>query len=247
MKPLAVICKFYNEPAHLPLWLGHYGRQVGLENCYLLDHGTDDGSQTAIRGAHVVRLLRSAQDDNQHLALIQLFAGKLLKCYRYVIHVDMDEFVVADPARYATLSDYAERCDRDVVSLIGLELQHVYDCEPAFSAERKVLGQRRHVWFNSSMCKPALTRGRLDWSPGFHCMAFDTVFDDLYMFHLRYFDRDVGLRRLHRSRNQPWSHPDQARHQRMSDADWLRMFEGFGATERTSDIPADTASAIHIS
>lgn len=242
MKPLAVICKFYNEPVHLPLWLGHYRRQAGLENCYLLDHGTDDGSGAAVGGAQVVRLLRLAQDDYRHLALIRLFAGELLKRYRYVLHVDMDEFAVADPARYASLTDYADRCERDVVSLIGLELQHVYDREPVFSAERKVLNQRRYAWFHSPMCKPALTRGPLDWSPGFHCMPSDTVFDGLYMFHLRYFDRDAGIRRLHRSRSQPWSHPDQAGHQRLSDEDWLRMFEGFGAAGRLSDIPADEAT-----
>lgn len=242
MKPLAVLCKFYNEPAHLPLWLDHYGRQAGLENCYLLDHGTDDGSQLNTGRANVVRLQRSAQDDDRHLALIRLFSSQLLKRYRYVLHVDMDEFVVADPERHGTLTDFAASCERDVVSMIGLQLQQVPAQEPAFDMARSVLAQRRHVWFLSSMCKPALTRGPLDWSPGFHCMREPTVFDDLYLYHLRWFDRDIGLRRLHRSRNQPWSHPDQALHQRHSDEEWLVRFADFGASDRLSDIPAEQAS-----
>ncbi|HEX7390859.1 MAG TPA: hypothetical protein VF286_12160, partial [Acidiphilium sp.] len=155
------------------------------------------------------------------------------------------EFVVTDPAQYTTLTDYAGRCGHDVVSMVGLELQHVTDREPAFDMRRNVLEQRRHVWFNSAICKPALTGGPLDWSPGFHCMAKNTVFDDLYMIHLRYFDRDAGIHRLHRSRNQPWSHPAQAPHQRVGDEDWLRMVAEFGAVSRLSDIPAE-ASAVEV-
>jgi hypothetical protein len=44
---------------------------------------------------------------------------------------------------------------------------------------------------------------------GFHRVnGVEPKFDDLYIFHLRYFDRDVGLRRLAKTRMQPWSHPD---------------------------------------
>jgi hypothetical protein len=242
VKPLAIIVKFFNEPAHLPLWLGHYGRQVGLEHCYLLDHGSDDGSQTQLGRAHVIRLPRSAQDDYKHLHLIQTFGASLLERYRYVLHVDMDEFVVADPASYASLTDYAERCTKDLVSMIGLEVQQVTGHDRDVQPDMPILAQRPHVWFNSALCKPALTSGLLDWSPGFHCMKAETVFDDLYLFHLRYFDRAIGLRRLDRSRNQPWSHPDQAGHQRMSDAAWIEMLEGFGDPARLSNHTAERGS-----
>ena len=238
MKPLAIICKFYNEAGYLPIWLAHYRRQVGLENCYLLDHGSDDGSQGATGGANVVRLLRSPQDDNHHLDLIRRFARTLLGRYRYVLHVDIDELVVADPAHYPDLAHYAAACRHDVVSMIGLELQHVEE-EPALNPHRPVLAQRRYVWFDSAMCKPALTNRRLDWSPGFHCMPDAAPFDDLYLFHLRYADRDIGLARLQRSRAQPWSHPDQARHQRMGDADWLGLLAGFGGASRIGETRAE--------
>ncbi|MDD2876594.1 MAG: glycosyltransferase family 2 protein [Acidiphilium sp.] len=244
MKPLAVLCKFYNEPAYLPLWGHHYGRQAGIENCYLLDHGSDDGSQGAVGGANVVRLLRSPQNDYRHRDLIVLFTSELLKRYHYVLHVDMDEFVVADPARYPSLAAYAAQNRHPVVSMFGFELQHVVGREPNLSPDEAVLSQRRHVWFNSAMCKPALTNGPLDWSPGFHCMSSDTVFDDLYLFHLCHVDRDIGLRRLQRSRSQPWSHPDQASHQRVSDETWLATLAGYGAVARLSTHEADPASAV---
>lgn len=239
MKPLAVICKFYDEPDLLPIWVRHYGRQVGSENCYLIDHGSDDGTQFVTERANTIRLLRSPQDDYRHLAIIQDFARELLKRYRYVLHVDADELVVADPARHRNLTDYAAACSHDVVSMIGLELQQITGSEPPLDPARPVLGQRKHVWFNSALCKPALTRGPLDWSPGFHCMPHQTVFDDLYLFHLRYFDREIGLRRLHRSRNQPWSHPGQASHQRLPDKEWLARQEGAGRREHIGNISAE--------
>ena len=244
MKPLAVIGKFYNEIALVTQFVAHYTRQVGAENCYLIDHGSDDGSQLATGGANVIRLLRSAQDDNRHLALIRLLARELLTRYRYVLHVDMDEFVVADPAHHANLTAYAATCRHDVVSMIGLELQHVPDLEPPLDPGLPVLAQRRHVWFDSAMCKPTLTNRRLDWSPGFHCMQDAAPFDDLYLFHLRYADRDIGLARLRRSRAQPWSHPDQARHQRMEDEEWLALLAGFGAVARIGETAAERQSPV---
>lgn len=229
MKPLAVLCRFYDEIDFLPIWLRHYGRQVGPENCYLLDHDSDDGSQHLTGRANVVRLPRSAQSDYEHLAVVRLFATELLKRYRFVLHMDADEMAVADPARYPTLTDYAVACSYEAVTLIGFNVQHVMDHEPPLDPAGNILAQRRHAWFISAMCKPALTRGPLDWSPGFHCMPRPMPFDDLYLFHLRHVDRDLGLRRLRRSREQPWSDPRQAPHQRMSDENWLAGMATFAA------------------
>lgn len=240
--PIAIIVKFFNELIKLPIWCAHYFRQVGAQNCYMFDHGSNDGSEALTSGARVIRLPRSAQDDTIHLNLVRMLAGELLPTYRYVLCVDIDEIVVADPARYESLTDYAARCQHSVVTMIGLELQHVIEREPPLDPVRPVLQQRRNVWFHGSMCKPTLTSGPLDWSPGFHCMAQAMPFDDLYLFHLRYFDRDIGLRRLFRTRNQPWSHPDQAPHQRLSDADWLALCSRFGASGRVTDIPAEMES-----
>ncbi|MGC9270286.1 glycosyltransferase family 2 protein [Acidiphilium sp.] len=242
MKPLAVLCKFYNEPDYLPLWRDHYARQVGIDNCYLLDHGSNDGSERLTGGAHVIRLPRSAQDDNHHLALIRQSARELLKRYRYVLHVDSDEFVVCDPHRAPDLAAYAAQARHELITAIGLQVQHVADREAPLCRDEPVLAQRGHVWFSAAMCKPALTSGPLDWSPGFHCMAQPIVFDDLYLFHLRHFDRDIGFRRLQRSRAQPWSHPEQAAHQRLSDVAWREQQDGFGAVQRLSDIPAEAAT-----
>jgi len=34
----------YNESFYLKRWYRWYGSQLGIENCFVLDHGSDDGS-----------------------------------------------------------------------------------------------------------------------------------------------------------------------------------------------------------
>jgi hypothetical protein len=234
--PLAIVCKFYNEPTHAPIWAAYYARQVGAAHCYLIDHGSTDGSGDMLHGMNMIRLLRSPQEDFYHLRLIKLFCAALLRRYERVVHVDMDEFLVADPAHHANLTAYATACRAPVVTAIGIELQHRTDSEPDFDSARPLLHQRHYGWFNSAICKPAMTAGPLDWSPGFHCMNQPAAFDDLYMVHLRYFDRAAGLKRLARSRAQPWAHPLAASHQRLSDADWLGLLDGKARLPRADDI-----------
>jgi hypothetical protein len=41
---LAVVTMVYNEPDFLPFWTSYYGNQIGFENCFVLDHGSDDAT-----------------------------------------------------------------------------------------------------------------------------------------------------------------------------------------------------------
>ncbi len=239
--PICVICKFYDEPDMLPIWIKHYSRQVGLSNLYLIDHGTDDGSEKMAHGANIITLDRSPHDDEITVALVSKLTRELLDRYKYVLYADADEIIVADPAVYSSLTEYADLCQKPVVTTIGLEVQHVQEVHETINPNFPILRQRGYVWFNSALCKPTFTSGPVDWSPGFHCMSSATMFDDLYLFHLRYFDRRAGLRRLLRSRTQPWAHPDSGLHQRVSNDDWLSMSDGFGAWPR-SEVYAEAAS-----
>ena len=46
---LAAVTMVYNEPEFIPLWIKYYGEQVGKENCYIVDNGSDDGSLDSYR------------------------------------------------------------------------------------------------------------------------------------------------------------------------------------------------------
>jgi hypothetical protein len=232
----------YNEADLLPIWRRHYEAQVGAPHCYIVDHGSDDGSTEGLGAISVLRLPRSAQEDTRRAHAVSRLCDALLCFYDAVLHTDVDEIVVADPARFADLRAYAATMPAEAVTAIGLELVQVRALEPAIDPARPVLAQRRWVRFSSALCKPVMTRRALTWAPGFHCADTPVRFDALYLFHLRYYDLAQGLVRLGKTRTMPWAHPDAAPHQRMSDADWSAQLDGLASGPR-EDVAFDPEAA----
>ncbi len=243
--PLAIVTMVYNEAVFLPVWLRHYGAQVGAGHCYVVDHGSTDRSTAgAVTGsASVLRLPRSPQDDSVRNGFIADFCASLLCWYDSVIYTDVDELLVADPERAPSLPAFAASLAPDaVVTAIGLDVIHDPDEEPAIDWRQPVGPQRRWLRFSSAMCKPVLIRRRVAWAPGFHCIDDVPRLDRLFLFHLRYADLPSGLERLQRTRVQAWISPQAGSHQRMPDRDWegmLRGMAGLPHDEQRSLTPSD--------
>ena len=235
--PLAIVTMVYDEAVFLPVWLRHYTAQVPARHCYVVDHGSDDGSTEPgllPAGVNLVRIPRSPQDDTRRSRFISEFCAALLVWYESVIYVDADELLVADPALHASLADYvaAGPAAGPVISAIGLDVVHCLEDEPALDWGRPVGAQRGWVRFSSSMCKPVLIRRPVRWAPGFHNIDAPPRFDELFLFHLRYADLASGLRRLARTRAQAWVTPQAGSHQRMTDEAWTDMLRGMAALPR---------------
>jgi hypothetical protein len=234
--PLAIVTMVYNEAVFLPLWLRHYSGQADPRHCYVVDHGSNDGSTDPARlppGLNLVRIPRSPQDDGRRCRFISQFCGGLLIWYESVIYVDVDEMLVADPALHASLEDYASGLEEQaVVSAIGLDVVHCPDDEPALDWSRPVSLQRRWLRFSSAMCKPVLIRRPVSWSPGFHNIEAAPCFHELFLFHLRYADLASGLARLALTRAQEWGTPQAGSHQRMADDVWRGMLLGMAGLPR---------------
>ncbi len=235
---LACVTMVYNEAVFLPIWLRHYAGQVGASHCYVIDHGSDDGSTDGLVGVNVIRLPRSPHDDARRARLVSHFCAGLLEYYDRVLHSDVDEIVVADPTDYPTLADYAGVCPHDVVSAVGLNLLQLAE-EAAFDPARPVLSQRSGVAFSSALCKPVLTSREVTWSPGFHCADAEPKFDRLFLFHLRYFDRATALARLAKTRAMPWADQAGGAHQRVGDGEFIAMLDNFARMLRRDDVVFD--------
>src|SRR5215210_7701903 len=97
----------YNEAPNLPRWVEHYSAQFGAQNCIVVDHGSDDGSTEAL--THPVGRFGVSRerpfDEHPRAAFVSSIASALLEYYDGVLYTDTDEYVVADPRRYASLSD----------------------------------------------------------------------------------------------------------------------------------------------
>ena len=228
---LAAVTMAYNEPVWAPAWARHYAAQVGAEHCLLLDHGTDDGSTSGLP-VPVRRLPRSPLDDAWRVAQVSAAVADLLQRYDAVIHTDADELLLADPAHHADLRAFAAAVPHPVVTAIGLDVQHLPDEEPALDPLAPFGAQREWVRFSAAMCKPALVRRAVAWSPGFHCCNAPLVTDRLYLLHMRYADLGLGLRRLSRTRGQAFSSPDIAGHQRVPDGEFAGMMQAIAGLPR---------------
>ena len=128
---VAALTMMYNEPVWARVWVRHYARQVGGEHCFVLDHGSDDGSAEGL-GVAVERLGRSALDEDARAALVSERVRVLLRRYDAVVHTDVDELLVAEPGRHADLRAYAGVAP-EVGTAVGLDLQHLPEEEAAWS------------------------------------------------------------------------------------------------------------------
>jgi len=240
-RPLAIVTMVYNEPEYLPIWLKYYCSQVGAENCYIIDHGTDDGSIDKLSSINIIYIERSPKDNVARAAFVSNFCSDLLQKYFSVIYVDVDEIVIADPDRYHSLIDYSESTPHSAVHAVGFEVQHVPSDEPPIVLGNMISRQRNWVRLWGGECKSVLTKEPIVWSPGFHDSDKDVVFDNLFLFHLRYFDLGLGLKRLTRTRAQPWASPTAGEHQRWDDEKWVRVFTGFSKYPRKEGVTFSTS------
>lgn len=182
----AVITDALSDDYFLPVWIDYYGRCFGAENLFVVSYERD----LAIPPGRVGRQLRLERPYDQHLRvqLINEVVPELLKRYACVIRVDVDEFLVPDPRKYADLRQYVETRSDAYVTAQGLDVvetaadrQLAYDVAP-------LLGQRSAAVKASAYSKTCLVRTPIRWFPGFHTADVAPAFDDLYLFHMKFAD-----------------------------------------------------------
>lgn len=191
--PRAVVMTMVRDEADmLPRWVEYYGRQLGVENLVVLDDNTVDGSTKGLP-CTTYRLPPPPWRRGwakTRLQIVNQLARGLLACNDVVIFTDVDEFLVADPARYAGLAAYlSDRRDRKVVAPLALEVMHNPALEPALDPTRPLLEQRGFVKYSPGMCKPLVKRGPQPWTSAFHAIHAPFGVDPaLWMLHLKYSD-----------------------------------------------------------
>ena len=234
MKRLAVVTMVFNESFNLPRWVKYYSGQVdNVSDLYVLDHGSNDCSTGFLNPKiNLARLSRECgRDDFEvwRLHYISDLVANLLAFYKTIIYVDCDEFVVVDPEVSDSLAEYFSGLGRDeMVSAIGYNVLHNFNCEPAIKYGEKITESRCCLQLNTSMCKSvAVSSGaETNWSCGFHFSGVYPKFGDLFLFHTRYVDLSAGLKRLAFTR----SISDQPRlilasHQRISDKMYIQWLK----------------------
>jgi hypothetical protein len=235
---VAAITMAYNEAALLPIWAAHYARQVGADQCFVVDHGSSEPLSLP-KGVNVLRLPRSAHDDQRRARFIAQLAASMLGYFDWVLYSDVDELLCADPALYRDLPSFCAQQTHPTITAIGFDIQHVPAVEPTLDLAAPLGPQRGWMRFTSAMCKPLLTRQPVTWAPGFHSCENPAHFGQLYLFHLHWADRTLGMQRLRKTRLMPWQDEHAGSHQRLNDTAWCRLFDGM------ADLPRrDSADAL---
>lgn len=228
-KSVAVITMAYNETVFLPIWLRYYGAQLGAENLFVVDHGSDEGVLDCLpKGANLFHLPRSEADELLRVKFVTDLANSMLHYFDCVIYTDADEILVADPARYENLAAYCRTC-APIVAPVGLGLLHAIDREAPIDLARPVTAQRSFCQFQSVMSKPLIRKEATTWCTGFHFTSDQPAYvDDAYLFHLKAMDMDVSLQRQQLTRTMPWAQSNLvqhlSRHQRRSDEEHVERY-----------------------
>lgn len=182
----------------LPRWVDYYGSQLGYDNLIVFDDNSSDGSTDDLPcTVHRLPALDSARVpfEKARMELVSRTTNGLLAWYDVAIFTDVDEFLVPDPARHDGLQAYlAVQTSLDAVGSLGLNVVH-HPTEGPIDPSRPVLGQRTYAKFVPLMCKPSIKRVAASWSAASHGIRTRFEVDpELFMFHLKFYDRDA-LRR----------------------------------------------------
>ena len=119
---IAAATMVFNERIFLPIWLDHYGAQLGYENLFIIDDGSTDGSTSDKRIVNLVKKNRNLLDENDRVNLVSSFHEKLLDYYDIVIYTDSDEIIVVDPIVQMSLRDYLVMSDFTYKTVTGLNV-----------------------------------------------------------------------------------------------------------------------------
>jgi hypothetical protein len=213
-----------NEPVMLPLWLSYYERYFDPDDLYVLDHDSSDGSTEGLEGrCRVVPVHRQTCDHHWLKSTVELFQAFLLRSYDTVLFADSDEFVLADPRRYAGLDDYIAKLARPAARCAGFNVVHQPDESP-LRFDAPLLAQRQYWHASLTYSKRLLSRIPLRWSYGFH-QEYNAPDDppdpELLLVHLHRVDHDTTL----------------ARHQAAAARDWneVDIVNGYGMQNRIVD------------
>ena len=211
-KKLAAVTMAKNEFFHLPYWVKYYSRFIPLEDLWVLDHESDDGSTQGL-GCNIVTVRNPLFRDKPWVnKLVRGFHKQLCEKYEIAIYTDVDEIIAPDPRKYKDLGDCIEKfrvSDEEVVSCYGWGILHDPREELAIDMSKPLLKQRKYWHRAPTFDKPLITKVPLNWVPGYHkCHDRKPRRDnDLYLFHTCRLDYEMIKKKLHWELEQKMWHP----------------------------------------
>ncbi|MDB5658395.1 MAG: hypothetical protein JWS10_1010 [Cypionkella sp.] len=212
-KKVACITTVRNDRIFLRKWIEYYGGNFGRQSLFVIIDGLDEAIPQGFDGVNFLHLRhrdwaaeisntpmrRVVMEHNRSRAISDL--ARTL--WRYdcdaVIATDVDEFLVADPAKHSSLNAFIQGHKARTATLSGLGLDVVQDLksEPAIDPSQPFLPQRRLAVVSNAYTKPVLAFKPVTWGAGLHRVKRRNfhISPDLFMFHFGMIDYETAMGR----------------------------------------------------
>lgn len=195
----AAITCVRNDTLFLEQWIDYYGSLFGYSNLYVFIDGFDQPLPTLHAKVNVIRIphvpIARVPAMRRRARTVSNLARAIFPYYDAVIALDVDEFLVPDPAKYADLNEFiAKGPKRRTLSGLGLDVAQHRTLETALDHDQPFLGQRRFAQISTRYTKPALAFKPVTWGSGFHRIKGRNfhIAPDFYLFHFGMVDRDLS-------------------------------------------------------
>ena len=190
---VAVITQALSADFFFPVWLQYYERQFGRDAIYIItEAGSRDQFATLGLGG-VFTYPGNNFDDSQRSKIKSGIVQALLQIYKYVVVVDSDEIVLADPRRWSSLREFADQASGTYYTCTGYDLVQVTTEVDLDLGKQILCDQRKFAYATSSMCKTSMTRIPIQWGVGFHFASVYPRLGDLFLIHLKRSDVRLQL------------------------------------------------------
>ncbi len=235
---LALFTIAQDETDALRLWVTSHRNYAPHAQLYVLDHGSVGDAaellyELSADGVTVIPVQHALSFDYDWLArVVEDFLAFLLRSHDVVGFSEVDEILVPDIVKYATLHEFLDDNPAPFYRATGYNVVHHHPAEPDMDWTRPVLSQRAHWYQSDRYSKICLARYRVFYSRGFHAAhnVPDTQEPDsgLMCVHLHQADFKTALWRHQRNAGRIWdgrfrSSPEGA-HQRLDNPAQLELY-----------------------
>lgn len=210
IKRIAAITMARNDEFFLSRWMEYYGREIGINNLYIILDGTDQNAPKNAKGANVIKLphtdMSRAAGDKYRIGKISKLAHDLFKKYDIVIGCDSDEFLIVDPKTKKTLAEYLSCIENKTsVSGLGMDIGQNMKCEKKLDLKKSFLSQRGYALLSTRYTKPVVLFKPATWGSGFHHVRGHNfhIDNNLYLLHFGAVDMEMLITKA-TSRGPDW-------------------------------------------
>lgn len=211
---LALFTVAQDETDSLRLWIAAHRRYAPNAHFYVLDHGSVGDAaavmqELAADGITIVPVQHPTSFDYAWLTcVVEDFLGFLLHSHSIVGFSEVDEILVPNISKYATLHELLDDTAAPFYKATGYGVVHHHPEEPDIDWTRPVLAQRQHWYATDRYSKICLSRYRVFYSYGFHAAhnvpAAYEKHPDLFCIHLHQADFKTTLLRHQRNAGRMW-------------------------------------------